>query len=942
MPKNTPLRIIDEKRLGGAAFVGGGSGGGGGVTDHGLLSGLTDDDHLQYHTDERGDLRYVPLTRTVTAGNGLAGGGALGANISLALASSAAGAALSYSSGVLAVVPGEGLEIETDAIGLASSVAGNGLNYAAGVLSVGAGTLVTVGSATVGLSVGTAQYQVPVTGGSPFTPAYTALSTFAGNGMSFTGGQYVIGQGAGLTVGATTVALTTPGTLAVGSANASAGNHTHAITSSADPDNSAAILATTGAGLLTLRNGAFRQAAQSQATFATGFAGSGWRVDYGVTTASKSSAEVDDLTVRGKMRVYELLIQQVRATNGSLFVSSASKVVGVTTNANPTWTVNGVQLTFNGSNATLSATIYTISTAESGDTDGGSNDRRLYHGFLTGDLIRAQQVNWNGTGYDVALQSNLEVTGVSDLFTYQATRVSGAAAAVGYDYVRLGSSSDASRRGAVYLTSDDSAAPFIDIVDGVQTFADWNSASVDRVRVGKLSGVSDAAFGGALAGYGLYGNNVYLKGQMVITGGSLGGLAAADVNANTTTIDGGKITANSVTANQIAANTITTSLLNFTPVLTGNVVASINATAEGLKISAALIQIDGTTTFSAGYDPTTKIVAGGAAADVNANVTTISGGKITTGSITALQIAASTITADKLSVTSLSAISANLGSVTAGQIVVGSTNKLWLNDSADGSLAIGGTVKASAPFQVSAAGYLTAEDATIGDLSVLDGNTFIVTPTAYSLTTKGYKFQSSGGVLIGGLTAFLPLGVGGLYLDNNFSSDTGSTPVQSRNATTAVRALGATGYVSVVDLYARHQATGLDSGLHIVNDPAQAIGYQRQVQLMADVGYLNGNVLWHAGNDGTGSGLDADKLDGQEGLYYTPKTNPTFPESIRFSSLAAGGSSPPSAGAVSIYLTAEKRLVIAYFDGTNTRYRWFNLNSADTGWNYQLNGTVPA
>lgn len=29
-----------------------------GITDHGALTGLTDDDHLQYHTDDRGDARY--------------------------------------------------------------------------------------------------------------------------------------------------------------------------------------------------------------------------------------------------------------------------------------------------------------------------------------------------------------------------------------------------------------------------------------------------------------------------------------------------------------------------------------------------------------------------------------------------------------------------------------------------------------------------------------------------------------------------------------------------------------------------------------------------------------------------------------------------------------------------------------------------------------------
>ena len=38
-----------------------GGGGGGGVTDHGLLTGLGDDDHAQYHNNARGDARYTPI-----------------------------------------------------------------------------------------------------------------------------------------------------------------------------------------------------------------------------------------------------------------------------------------------------------------------------------------------------------------------------------------------------------------------------------------------------------------------------------------------------------------------------------------------------------------------------------------------------------------------------------------------------------------------------------------------------------------------------------------------------------------------------------------------------------------------------------------------------------------------------------------------------------------
>lgn len=38
------------------------TGGSGGVTDHGLLTGLADDDHAQYHNDTRGDARYLSKT----------------------------------------------------------------------------------------------------------------------------------------------------------------------------------------------------------------------------------------------------------------------------------------------------------------------------------------------------------------------------------------------------------------------------------------------------------------------------------------------------------------------------------------------------------------------------------------------------------------------------------------------------------------------------------------------------------------------------------------------------------------------------------------------------------------------------------------------------------------------------------------------------------------
>ena len=102
-------------------------------------------------------------------------------------------------------------------------------------------------------------------------------------------------------------------------------------------------------------------------------------------------------------------------------------------------------------------------------------------------------------------------------------------------------------------------------------------------------------------------------------------------------IIGDNIMANSINASKIVTGSVTTAQLNFTPLYssngTGSIIATINASGETLNISAAKINISGSTTFSAGYDPTTKITEGGAAADINSNSTTITGNKIRTGEI---------------------------------------------------------------------------------------------------------------------------------------------------------------------------------------------------------------------------------------------------------------------------------------------------------------------
>ena len=199
-------------------------------------------------------------------------------------------------------------------------------------------------------------------------------------------------------------------------------------------------------------------------SFASGFTGNGWQIDDGITVTGRTTAEVDDLTVRGRMRIYELLIHQIRATNGSVFVSSTGKAKTVTS---------------------AGGASYTITT----ETD---------HGFANGDIIRAQR--FTGTG---VYQSDLTVDSVASTTQFTATLRSGTTApAAGMEFVRLGNTTDTTRQGSIYMTADDSGAPYIDIVNQIAAFTDWNTAGKIKARIGRLDGVT-----GRTQEYGLIAGN---------------------------------------------------------------------------------------------------------------------------------------------------------------------------------------------------------------------------------------------------------------------------------------------------------------------------------------------------------------------------------------------------------------------------------------------------
>jgi len=57
-------------------------------------------------------------------------------------------------------------------------------------------------------------------------------------------------------------------------------------------------------------------------TFSSGFAGSGWKIQKNGTTGN-IIATVDELVVRKKMRVYDLEVETISASNGAFWISDS-------------------------------------------------------------------------------------------------------------------------------------------------------------------------------------------------------------------------------------------------------------------------------------------------------------------------------------------------------------------------------------------------------------------------------------------------------------------------------------------------------------------------------------------------------------------------------------------------------------------------------------------
>lgn len=256
--------------------------------------------------------------------------------------------------------------------------------------------------------------------------------------------------------------------------------------------------------------------------FVDDFAGEGWRID------ADGNLTIENLTVRSTMRVFELLVQQVKATGGEIIVSPANGRIKAVDEEEGGGT-GGFPMAFPVTFPQTQGDMY-VCTIDDGDNESGSfSYGNMFH---VGDLVRCQRWNKNLNTIHSYWVCVAKVEG-NDIYLPKTQFASGTAPEVGDELVLMGSASDTTRQGAISISATNDGHPRITVLNGIST---PSLAGRTRLVLGDLSGISDPDFSGdsAISGYGLYSDNVFLKGRLALSDGTL-------ISSELTDIKSGKI-----------------------------------------------------------------------------------------------------------------------------------------------------------------------------------------------------------------------------------------------------------------------------------------------------------------------------------------------------------------------------------------------------------------
>ena len=209
--------------------------------------------------------------------------------------------------------------------------------------------------------------------------------------------------------------------------------------------------------------------------------GTGWRIVQGAD--GRYVLEIDELTVRGGVRMVELLVEKIRTTGGVIVVSPGSGRVARAVRTDAAW----------------------LLTMEDGGT-----------GFAAGDFVRCARFSGSGkTDYLVRIAAWDGRTAMVDSAEFGA-----AVPMAGDELVTMGSE-DPARQGYITISARENGHPTISLWDGV---ADKHPGVRNlRTRVGYLGDIEDPWFEDrglpGPHGHGLYSDNAWLHGVFILANG---------------------------------------------------------------------------------------------------------------------------------------------------------------------------------------------------------------------------------------------------------------------------------------------------------------------------------------------------------------------------------------------------------------------------------------
>lgn len=253
---------------------------------------------------------------------------------------------------------------------------------------------------------------------------------------------------------------------------------------------------------LKVKNDSMFAGSLSSPMFASGFPnGTGWmlapyiRTNAAGINETRYKLEIDDIAVRGTLRVYEFIVSQLLGENDNRIFSAMMEVDHYDAN---------------------SGRIYL-------DTDGG----RLYNPFRKGDILMVQQFQGDPTlenNYQMVKQYELKVMSVGvgylsdgenrlDWLTFE-NFVGDLSQVTKRDTLcRVDNPDNSTRSGIIKITTvDEFGTPYMDVIRGMKT----DPENCVKVRIGNLNGLVTPYFG-RLDGDGAYVENLYARGKFILS-----------------------------------------------------------------------------------------------------------------------------------------------------------------------------------------------------------------------------------------------------------------------------------------------------------------------------------------------------------------------------------------------------------------------------------------